>query len=278
MKKISNQLMDYLEYCEKVRQMSPVTIKTKRYILNRFIKVTGIKDLKKLDNEAFNRWIEDEKKEGVSVNSINAYNAVVIAMVRYYIESGLTIPIKINLIRGLKEEKTKRNFYTLEEIEEVILGSDLVTNLMIKIMFETGMRITELTKLKVSDFEGRRISFIGKGRKEREVYISTETLGLLREFVKKYEVKNYLWGFGALNGEPPTVNTVRDKLKEAFRSVGFEGFYPHALRHSFATNLQLRGASIEEIKEMMGHESIATTERYLHGFDGKLEELFKKYQ
>ena len=87
-----------------------------------------------------------------------------------------------------------------------------------------------------------------------------------------------MWGAHALNGEPPTVNTVRQRLCSAFEWVGFEGFYPHALRHSFATNLQSKGASVEEIKEMMGHSSIATTERYLHGFEGRMEELFDKYQ
>ena len=80
------------------------------------------------------------------------------------------------------------------------------------------------------------------------------------------------------NGEPPTVNTVRKWLREAFAAAGFEGFYPHALRHSFATDLQIRGASVMEIKEMIGHESVATTERYLHGFDGRMRELFDKYR
>ena len=64
----------------------------------------------------------------------------------------------------------------------------------------------------------------------------------------------------------------------AFLNAGFEGFYPHVLRHSFATNLQRRGASVAEIKEMMGHSSIATTERYLHEFEGRMEELFEKYR
>jgi site-specific recombinase XerD len=72
---------------------------------------------------------------------------------------------------------------------------------------------------------------------------------------------------------PLTVQTIRDDLKDAFAQAGFPDFYPHALRHSFATDLQRRGASVEEIKEMLGHKNIATTERYLHGLDGHLEEL-----
>ena len=96
------------------------------------------------------------------------------------------------------------------------------------------------------------------------------------DFIKNHKIQNSLWG-KTLNGEPPTPSTIRKKLKRAFLKAGFKDFYPHALRHSFATNLQSKGASVAEIKEMMGHASIATTERYLHGFDGKLRELFEKY-
>ena len=102
---------------------------------------------------------------------------------------------------------------------------------------------------------------------------------MVEEFAQMRGVQDYLWGlygYGA-NGEPPTTATIRKRLRRAFEVAGFNGFYPHALRHSFATDLQRRGASVEEIKEMIGHSSVATTERYLHGFEGRLLELFDKY-
>ena len=216
-------------------------------------------------------------RSGVSCCSVNAYSAVVIAMVRFYIESGMRIPLKISMIKKLNGERTERKFYMAEEIERVLLVCDFETGLMIRLMFETGMRIAELVRLRVFDFEGRRLSFVGKGRRLREAYVSKETFDLLSEYIGKNCVKDFLWGSRTLNGEPPTVATIRKRLKKAFLEAGFEGFYPHALRHSFATKLQMRGASVEEIKEMIGHSSIATTERYLHGFEGKLEELFEKY-
>ena len=110
----------------------------------------------------------------------------------------------------------------------------------------------------------------------REVYIHEDTWWEVQELVRERGIgEGYL--FATLNGEPPTVATVRKRLKGAFLAAGFDDFYPHALRHSFATKLQVKGASVEEIKEMMGHESVATTERYLHGFEGRLEELFERY-
>ena len=277
MKKIDKQIEEYLHYCEHVRRMSPVTIRTKRYVLRRFAIMTELEDLRELSNEMFDGFVEMELKSGVSCCSVNAYSAVVIAMVRFCIESGMRIPLKISMIKKLNGERTERKFYMAEEIERVLLVCDFETGLMIRLMFETGMRIAELVRLRVFDFEGRRLSFVGKGRRLREAYVSKETFDLLSEYIGKNCVKDFLWGSRTLNGEPPTVATIRKRLKKAFLEAGFEGFYPHALRHSFATKLQMRGASVEEIKEMIGHSSIATTERYLHGFEGKLEELFEKY-
>lgn len=276
MKAIYKQIESYLTYCQKVRRMSEVTLRTKRYTLIRFADETGLRDLHKLSNCIFNQYIAKMVQNKTSGRSINTYSATIISFVKYYQELGLVIPFKPVLVQKQKEKKTERKFYTAKEIGRVIKAADQETGLIIEIMFETGMRIAEITKLKVTDFQWQKIQFIGKSRKLREVYIKKGTFEKVQDFIKKYKIQNSLWG-KTLNGEPPTPSTIRKKLKRAFLKAGFKDFYPHALRHSFATNLQSKGASIAEIKEMMGHASIATTERYLHGFDGKLKDLFEKY-
>lgn len=278
MKRIYQQIDEYIEYCKGVRGMSPVTVLNKRCILEKFVQTTGIKSLKQLTNNLFNNWVVATIKSGVGVNSVNTYSATIFAMVKYHSESGVKIPLKVGMIKKQRGQKVGRKFYSSDEVEEVIRLADCETGLMIRMMFETGMRIAELTRLRVSDLEGQRVRFIGKGRKRREVYLSEMTYELLQEYRRESGVRDFLWGVSSLNGWPPTVNTVRNKMKRAFFAAGHEGFYPHALRHSFATNLQMRGASMAEIKEMMGHESVATTEGYLHGFEGRLSELFLKYQ
>lgn len=281
MEKIFEQIDGYLQYCKGVRRMSETTLGQKRNVLERFVRVTGVSYVEELTNDRFNEWVACEVERGVAASSVNSYNAIVLAMVKYCREVGLVVPLNLALVGRLKEEGSRRKFYTASEIEQVVAVTDEVTGLMIRVMFETGMRIAELCKLRVSDFEGRRVRFIGKGRKAREAYVTMETLALVSDYVLKYRLTGYLWviydGICTLNGEPPTINTVRMRLRRAFVAAGFEGFYPHSLRHSFATNLQLKGASVEEIKEMIGHSSVATTERYLHGFEGRLEELFDKY-
>ena len=271
------QINHYLNYCANVRKMSATTLTSKRSTLNRFAEITRCHSLKNLTNEVFNHWIEYETGHHVSPRSINTYNAIILAMVKYYREMGATIPLKTPLIKKLKEGSTRRNFYTHAQIQQVLKFADPKTALMIRICFETGLRISELTNLRLLNFTNCRINFIGKGNKPREVYISAATFQAMQQYIAQNQITDYLWA--AKPGKlPPTSHGIRKRLRRPFLKAGFPDFYPHALRHSFATDLQARGASIEEIREMVGHESIATTERYLHALDGHLSELFLKYR
>ena len=276
MRKIEKEVGEYLEYCEKIRGMSKTTILMKKNVLRRFLDSVPVGEMGEISNFELNRWVKQEMARGISWGSMNMYNSVVVAMIRYFQDMGVRVPVNLSLVRKMKGVGVRRKFYTADEITKVVSGADRETGLMIMIMFETGMRIAELTRLKTSEIRGRRIDFVGKGMRAREVYMSAKTAREMLEFLDGRE--GYVWGLSAFNGEPPTVNTMRQRMVSAFSRAGFDGFYPHALRHSFATNLQSKGASVEEIKEMMGHSSIATTERYLHGFEGRMEELFDKYQ
>lgn len=282
MQQITKQIDEYLNYLVTFRSVAETTFRQKRTILLYFVRITGIHTIENLTNEVFSNWVKYLSHRGISASSINIYNSIIITMVRYFMDIEISIPLNLTLIQKIKTGTMQRKFYTKSEVEQVVALADFETGLIIKIMFETGMRIAELVRLRIYNFDGRRVSFIGKGSKPREVYITSDTLKLLRRYITRYKITDYLWsvydGNLTCNGETPTVNTVRKHLKSAFLRAGFDDFYPHALRHSFATDLQLRGASVAEIKEMMGHENIATTERYLHGFDGRMKELFDKYR
>ena len=283
MKDINFQIIEYLNYCKDICRMSPRTINNKRSILDRFCRETNITSVKELSDQIHQEWLKIELGRQISTSSIGIYNSTLLGFVKYFKNAGFIIPLSLNIIPHFKMIRTERKFYTSVEIKKVLYGADDVDSLIISIMFETGMRINELTFMRVENISGQQINFIGKGNKKREVYISMQTFQKLHSYLEKYQISSgYIWrvqnGIKTLNGEPISSNTIRDNLRQTFERAGFEGFYPHALRHSFATDLQQKGASIEEIKEMMGHSSITTTERYLHGFNGKLRELFKKYR
>ena len=101
------------------------------------------------------------------------------------------------------------------------------------------------------------------------------------ERLKEYRIKHGIetgriwlndWGY------PMSSDTLRRVMKDAFKKCGYDNFYPHALRHSFGSDIQRQGADVMEIKEMMGHSNVATTQRYLHSLDGQLATLFNTYK
>ena len=276
-KPIHRQLNEYLDYCANVRQMSRMTLHAKESALRFFMVESKCNDLQELTNKKFDNFIKAELERGIAARTINMRTAHIIAMVKYFREMGLDIPLRIPLIVKLKEQPARRVHYTREQINKVLSSCNEFEYLLIKLAFDTGMRITEITKLSTDQICGRRISFIGKGTKAREVYMSDECAEHLNEYLEEHGITEgrvwiNAWGY------PMGADTLRRTMRAAFQRCGFNDFYPHALRHSFGTDIQRKGADIMVIKEMMGHSNVATTERYIHGFEGQLQLLFDTYR
>ena len=144
MEKITEQANAYYDYCEHVRQMSPVTLANKKNVISRFIRQTALTDLGQLDNATYNSWVAGELNRGITPQSMNIYNSAVLALVRFHRDGGLAIPLNLNAVPHFKSTRTMRKFYTAAEIHQIIRYAAEPENLMIEIMFETGMRIAEL--------------------------------------------------------------------------------------------------------------------------------------
>lgn len=277
MKPIERQIGAYLDYCKNIRRMSEMTLASKKSALRLFVRESGCDDLKNLDNKKLNNFVKIETERKVAPGTLSLRLTHIITLVNYYREMNFRIPLKLSLVPRLKNTPKKRVFYSKSQIELVLKNATEIEWLLVKIAFDTGMRISEITNLSVEKIYGRKILFIGKGNRPREVYLSKICEKRLRKYLRENNIQS-----GAIwrnrQGEAFSVNTIRAKMKRAFSRVGFDDFYPHALRHSFGTDIERRGASVEVIKEMMGHSNVATTERYLHGFDGGLEELFNLYR
>lgn len=146
---------------------------------------------------------------------------------------------------------------------------------MIQLCFECGFRISELRSLRLDDIDGNKVTFIGKGSKLREVYMSDETRSKLDCWIQAERVDDYLWANS--RGGPICVEEIRHRLQKPFYKAGFTNFHPHALRHSFATNICSNGAPLPIAQRMLGHKHITTTERYVHTFDNHLSDYFSEY-
>ena len=168
---------------------------------------------------------------------------------------------------------------TLKEIDKMISNIKLTSKTgirnvaIIELLYSCGLRVSELVNLKVSDlfFKESLIKVTGKGNKERFVPISVLSqeyiINYLNEIRKHHKIKKNFEDTLFLNERGTNLSRnmifiIINKLKKQSninKKIG-----PHTLRHSFATHLIENGADLITIQKMMGHESITTTERYLH--------------
>lgn len=143
----------------------------------------------------------------------------------------------------------------------------------LKILFETGIRAFEFQKLKKKDIENTFIRIVGKGKKERLVFITPE----LKQLMK------YDWPFEYFctdkNGRIVTIKHLRKLLKKIGQQFGYsesKSITPHMLRRSFCTNLIKRGCNLKIVQNLMGHNSISTTAKYLFFNEVEMYEEYLK--
>lgn len=276
MKKLEKQLDEYIAYCRDVKHLSPKTISNYEKVMESLERSVSASSVQKITNEMIEQWLCAHSHW--STANLSAHLCAIKAMIRHFQRRGERMSCNPDLIDPIKGEKSKPVFYTKEQIDRVLADCGTLEWLLIRLAFECGFRMTELANLKVSDIDKNRITFIGKGRKNREVYVSDELQEKLEQWIESRRLSDALWTWD--DGEKVvtyTVNALRQRMKKAFKKHGFTNFHPHALRHSFATQILRNGAPVHVVKEMLGHSKISTTMIYIHSLQGQLESSFSKY-
>lgn len=170
----------------------------------------------------------------------------------------------------------------LPELESQMPYSKAVGLMVVKLLYATGMRRSELLALKDSNINRarREISVLGKGNKWRKIPVSEVLLSeiekfraIRKSFFDKNEANHFLL---TLNGNPPYAKFIHNIVtKELGLRSSVLKKSPHVLRHSFATHLSNRGADINDIKELLGHANLSATQIYTHNSIEKLREVYK---
>lgn len=155
--------------------------------------------------------------------------------------------------------------------------------IMVALLYVTGVRREELAKIKLADIDQKRglITVIGKGNKERIVPVGETTLDELKQYLDIRSIfvseKKSDSSFLLLNrsGDPLGVRSINRLVKKYGMSEGIE-MTPHTLRHSFATHLLENGADLLLIKEILGHASLSTTQKYTHVTAETMKKVYRK--
>lgn len=167
--------------------------------------------------------------------------------------------------------------YSVAEVKAIFAATtSLRYRTLFRLVYATGIRLSEVTHLQLTDIDRvRRLINVraGKGRKDRIVMFSEKLEATLSEYTTKYKPRRFLFEEPE-SGEPLTTRTIQRVYSETTRFAGIQkrgGI--HTLRHSFATHLLESGVDIRYIQQLLGHESILTTMRYTHVTADKIKAI-----
>lgn len=159
---------------------------------------------------------------------------------------------------------------------------------LLQLMHRCGLRISEACAVRLGDVNWARgdIRVIGKGDKERTVYADAQTLGLLERWLqergrhtrtRREDAPMFVSVRTGVRGRQVTTDSIEKMVRRRMLDVGIprEKAHPHCLRHTFASDLLAAGRSIEELRELLGHASVRTTQVYLHASHPVLREAMQ---
>ena len=226
---------------------------------------------------------------GLSPASVAAYVRAIRAFSSWLLEDGFTkedifarlkvpkVPRKI--IRVLSEEEIKRLFAHINP--DCFLGARLHT--VVSLFLDTGLRATELCELQLDDVavEYRRLKVMGKGQKERFVFfgISTQKALLKWKLVWRATVVNPAVSsfFTNADGSGLTYSALNQAIKRLGNSAGIPRLHVHLFRHTFAVRFLMNGGGLMELKDILGHTDISTTQRYLSMTPDNLQVQYERF-
>ena len=267
-----------------------------------------------LDIRKLTSFISENYSTSLSIENINV--SIIESFIKYLFKSESSTYSQARIVSGLKsffnylllEEKIDINpmelidapklvrklpeTLSIQEIEIIINAVDLDlkegmrNKAILETLYSCGLRVSELVNLKVQNLflDIGFIKVLGKGMKERLVPIGTKAAECISIYMKDYRTNlNISEGFeGYLfinrRGKNLTRNMIFIIVKDLVKKAGLnKNISPHTFRHSFATHLIEGGADLRAVQEMLGHESITTTEIYTHLNKNYLKEVVNKF-
>jgi integrase/recombinase XerC len=208
---------------------------------------------------------------------------------KFLIRKGKIQASALSTIRTPKQEKRLPKCLSLEQVQKLLDApgeGDILSvrdKAMLEILYSSGIRVSELVGLEMQDIDLDEgvLRVRGKGRKDRLTPIGSQAIAALRRYFQMRQaigkMESTATGRVFLNkhGESLSTRSVRRKLDKYLSIAGLDpGISPHTLRHSFATHLLNNGADLRSVQELLGHQSLSTTQIYTHLTTKKMKESY----
>ncbi len=291
-----NEYFSYLKYERKLSQNTYLSYKQNIKTFQNYL--THNKEItfnESKDNKKITKVTDDDLRSffthlDLSSKSKAHYITVINSFYNYLVGEKIMDYNPCENIKSPKIPKKLPNYLTEEEINN-LLNITLLTpydyrnKAMLELLYASGLRVSELVDLKITDIDlhNALVRVYGKGSKERIVPLNDYAIAALDEYINKYRpilLKDK-------NSEYLFINNASNKIsrqgffkflkKECKRAGIKKNIYPHIIRHTFATHLLAHGADLRVIQVLLGHEDITTTEIYTHIENSKIKKDYEMY-
>lgn len=242
-----------------------------------------------VDADVIRDWMESMMDSGLTAATVNGRLSAVRSFYRFALKKGLVENDPAHTITGPKKEKPLPKFIREKDMDRLLQPEmwgdtykDICARTIILFFYETGMRVGELVMLddEMVDLDNRQLKVTGKRNKQRIIPFGAELEQALRDFVRlrDEQVERTEKGFFVNEkGQRVTYEQVRRMVKNHLgRVTTQQKRTPHVLRHTFATTMLNHEAGLESVKQLLGHESLATTEIYTHTTFEQLKKVYEK--
>jgi len=286
--KEDSNLRSFLNYLLVDKGLSNNTVKAYEADISSFFQWLDNEDLKykNLQEDHINQYISFLFQRKMRSSSVNRKISSIKSFYIFLVKRNFVKNSPLNDLVTPKQEKYLPESMSEAEVDKLLNSPDVSNKIenrdkaMIEMLYATGMRISELVNLKITDVDMKRcvVKVFGKGSKERLVPFGETALDSLRSYLNEREQSSSKEIFLSNRGKKMTrvafwqrvkVYLIRENLKNSIS--------PHTLRHAFATHLLNRGADLRSVQLLLGHSDLSTTQIYTHIAKQRLSDVLKKH-
>jgi integrase/recombinase XerD len=253
--------------------------------LSRSLQEQGVSDVKRVERDHLYRAIAELQQAGYASASVMRFLMAVKGLFRFLKREGWIVDNCALYLQGPALWQLIPEVLSVAEMERLLEQPDTTTfagardRAVMELMYSSGLRVSEVCQLSISDVDETFVRVIGKGRKERVIPVGRRAIEAIDHYLATFRDGSREEAlFVTSRGKRIDRVAIWRQVKEYAKSAGVERpISPHTFRHSFATHLLDNGADLRVIQEMLGHACIATTDRYTHVSQRRLQEAFNRH-
>ena len=282
-------LNKFLQYCVAEKRFSEHTVIAYEKDLSQFLEFAEVlneKDLCEVKSNLVRGWMVYLLENDYSPLSVNRKISTLRTYFRWLLKERLVESNPMKSITGPKSSKDLPSFAQQDELLDEKLAplfnndfEGLRDRVMFEVLYQTGIRSSELVQLKVNDVQDNQIKVLGKRNKERLIPIAVELNQLIEEYLRlRLELVNQSEFLIVLkSGKKLYPKFVYRKINNYLgKATGLRKKSPHVLRHTFATHMLNNGAELELLKDILGHANLSATQIYTHNSFAQLTSIYSQ--